>query len=45
MNSNARYVFDSNIVISALLFADSKPGRAFREALGRGQILPGHGSA
>ena len=39
MNSNARYVFDSNVIISALLFADSKPGIAFREALDRGQIL------
>jgi predicted nucleic acid-binding protein len=39
MNSNARYVFDSNVIISSLLFADSKPGIAFREALIRGEIL------
>ena len=39
MSSSARYVIDSNVIISALLLADSKPGRAFREALGHGQIL------
>lgn len=39
MTSRPRYVFDSNVIISALLFADSTPGSAFRQALERGQIL------
>ena len=39
MKSDARHVFDSNVLISALLFADSRPGRAFREALAGGKIL------
>ena len=39
MNGNARYVFDTNVLVSALIFEDSKPGRAFRLALQNGQIL------
>ena len=39
MDSNARYVLDSNVIISALQFAHSKPGIAFRTALRRGQVL------
>jgi putative PIN family toxin of toxin-antitoxin system len=34
-----RFVFDTNTVISALLFKDSVPGRAFYLALARGNIL------
>ncbi len=34
-----RVVFDTNVIISALLFNDSTPGRAFLEALARGTIL------
>lgn len=34
-----RYVFDTNALISALLFASSKPGQAFRHALKYGRVL------
>jgi putative PIN family toxin of toxin-antitoxin system len=34
-----RFVFDTNTVISALLFKDSVPGRAFYFALAHGTIL------
>ena len=34
-----RFVFDTNVIISALLFNDSVPGRAFIRALNRGMIL------
>ena len=34
-----RLVFDTNVVISAALFADSVPGRAFRHALHVGEIV------
>ena len=39
MNGSACYVFDTNVLVSALLFEHSKPGRAFRAALQTGQIL------
>lgn len=39
MNSGTRYVFDSNVIISALLFNTSVPGRAFARALEQGTIL------
>lgn len=39
MNGNTRYVFDTNVLVSALIFKDSKPDRAFRHALQNGQIL------
>ena len=39
MKSSKRYVFDTNVLISALLFKDSKPGQAFYLALERGVIL------
>jgi len=39
MKSDARYVFDTNVVISALLFEHSTPGRAFYAALEQGAIL------
>ncbi len=39
MNSNARYVFDTNVLVSALIFEESKPGQAFRYALQNGQVL------
>jgi predicted nucleic acid-binding protein len=29
MNPNKRFVFDTNVLVSALLFAESKPGQAF----------------
>jgi uncharacterized protein len=34
-----RYVFDTNVIISALLFQNRKPGEAFRYALANGEIL------
>ncbi len=39
MNSLPRYVFDANVIISAILFNGSVPGRAFFGALDRGQLL------
>jgi putative PIN family toxin of toxin-antitoxin system len=39
MNESVRHVFDTNTLISALLFAHSKPGQAFRHALKRGRVL------
>jgi len=39
MKRNESYVFDTNVIISALLFGQSKPGQAFFAALDRGQIL------
>lgn len=33
------FVFDTNVIISALLFNDSIPGRAFIRALNHGRIL------
>lgn len=39
MNSNTRYVFDTNVVLSALFFHDSVPGRAFFRSLEHGTIL------
>ena len=33
------FVFDTNVIISALLFNDSGPGRAFFQALHHGTIL------
>jgi uncharacterized protein len=39
MTSSGRYVFDTNVLVSALLFEHSKPGQAFRTAREQGQIL------
>jgi putative PIN family toxin of toxin-antitoxin system len=39
MKSKPRYVLDTNVVVSALLSADSVPARAFRLALDHGEIL------
>ncbi len=39
MKSRERYVFDTNVIISALLFEQSKRAQAFRAALDRGEIL------
>jgi uncharacterized protein len=39
MKNSDRYVFDTNVVISAVLFTSSVPGQAFAEALERGQVL------
>ena len=34
-----RYVFDTNVLVSALLFSRSQPGRAFFAALSRGRVV------
>jgi putative PIN family toxin of toxin-antitoxin system len=34
-----RFVFDTNVIVSALLLQDSLPRQAFDAALGRGKIL------
>jgi putative PIN family toxin of toxin-antitoxin system len=39
MSSDARYVFDTNVIVSALLFNASVPGKAFSRSLGQGTIL------
>jgi putative PIN family toxin of toxin-antitoxin system len=39
MSESPHYVFDTNTLVSALLFAYSKPGRAFRHALEYGRVL------
>lgn len=39
MKSSRGYVFDTNVLVSALLFERSKPGQAFHAAIGRGEIL------
>jgi putative PIN family toxin of toxin-antitoxin system len=39
MNPNERFVFDTNVLVSALLFAESKPAQAFFLALQRGILL------
>lgn len=39
MNSGTRYVFDANVVISALLFNTSVPGQVFARSLAHGTIL------
>lgn len=42
MNGRPRYVFDTNVMVSALLFDQSKPAQAFNAALDRGDILLSH---
>jgi putative PIN family toxin of toxin-antitoxin system len=39
MSSSARYVFDTNTLISAVLFEHSTPGQALRRALKQGEVL------
>lgn len=39
MNSDTRYVFDTNVIVSALLFNASVPGQAFTRSLEHGRIL------
>ena len=39
MTSSERCVVDANVIVSALLFPDSKPGRAFFSALREGSVL------
>lgn len=39
MKTSERYVFDTNVLVSALLFAPGKPRKAFDIALARGHII------
>ncbi len=39
MRSNPRCVFDTNVLVSALLFDESTPARAFFAALRQGEVL------
>ncbi len=39
MKSDTRFVFDTNVIISALLFNTSVPGQAFARSLDHGSIL------
>jgi putative PIN family toxin of toxin-antitoxin system len=39
MSNSARYVFDTNTLVSAILFEHSTPGQALRRALKQGEIL------
>jgi uncharacterized protein len=39
MNSKIRYVLDTNVIVSSLLFERSKPAQVFNYALNHGVIL------
>jgi predicted nucleic acid-binding protein len=39
MTQNERFVFDTNVLVSALLFSESKPAQAFFLALQKGTLL------
>jgi predicted nucleic acid-binding protein len=39
MSTSARYVLDTNTLVSVVLFEYSTPGQALRRALKRGEIL------
>jgi uncharacterized protein len=39
MSSKLRYVFDTNVIVSSLLFENSKPAQAFNYALNHGEVL------
>jgi uncharacterized protein len=39
VKSRGRYVFDTNVLVSALLFRTSKPGEAFERAFLSGSVL------
>lgn len=39
MRSKVRYIFDTNVIISALLFEEGKPAQALRAALANGEVL------
>ena len=39
MNHKSRYVFDTNVIVSALLFAQSTSGRSLKIALNQGVLL------
>jgi len=39
MSEGLRHVFDTNTLVSAVLFEHSTPGQALRQALSRGRVL------
>jgi uncharacterized protein len=39
MRNEVRYVFDTNVIISALLFENGKPAQVLRYALANGEVL------
>jgi uncharacterized protein len=39
MSRKARYVFDTNVIVSSLLFKSGNPSKAFRYALKSGEVL------
>jgi uncharacterized protein len=39
MKGKVRYVFDTNVIVSAILFENSKPAQALRHALANGVVL------
>ena len=39
MSSKICYVFDTNVIVSSLLFENSKPAQAFNYALNHGEVL------
>jgi uncharacterized protein len=39
MRNEVRYVFDTNAIVSALLFENSKPAQALRYVLANGKVL------
>ena len=39
MKNKIRYVFDTNVIVSSLLFENSKPAKALRYALKQGKVL------
>ena len=39
MKHKSRYVFDTNVIVSALLFAQSTSGRSLKIALDQGEVL------
>ncbi|MBW4583385.1 MAG: putative toxin-antitoxin system toxin component, PIN family [Tildeniella nuda ZEHNDER 1965/U140] len=39
MSNKVRYILDTNLIISALLFKNSTPAKAFRYTLNHGEVL------
>jgi uncharacterized protein len=39
MKREVRYVFDTNVIVSAIPFENSKPAQALRYALANGAVL------
>jgi hypothetical protein len=43
MSGKLRYVFDTNVTVSAVLFEQSSPGQALQAALTHGELLLSRG--